>query len=182
GKLFFVVQDLATLGAAQVTLSMDTASKTLFELFTEEQAFTWKEDPLTASYQGQRSYDDRLASSLPADFERRATADAAFLERLHAIDRAQLTGEDQVSYDLFDFILTYRVKFAAYKEWRAPLYSDSGFHTEVMQMHEAADTQSVTGYERYIARLNDVKRYFVENIANMRQGLKDGYTLPADIL
>jgi uncharacterized protein (DUF885 family) len=51
-----------------------------------------------------------------------------------------------------------------------------------MQMHEAADTQSVIGYERYIARLNDVKRYFAENIANMRQGLEEGYTLPAEIL
>jgi uncharacterized protein (DUF885 family) len=157
-------------------------SKALFQLFTEEQAFAWKEDPLTASYEGQRAYDDRLESALPADFERRAGAYATFLDRLHAIDRARLSGEDQISYDLFDFILTYRVKFAAYNEWRAPLYSDSGFHTAVMQMDEAADTQSVIGYERYISRLNDVKRYFAENIANMRQGLKDGYTLPAAIL
>jgi uncharacterized protein (DUF885 family) len=62
------------------------------------------------------------------------------------------------------------------------MYSDEGFHTSVLQMHEAADTQSVSGYERYISRLGDVKRYFAENIANMRQGLKDGYTLPAGIL
>jgi uncharacterized protein (DUF885 family) len=161
---------------------VDIAGKTLFQLFTDEQVFSWNEDPLTASYEGQRRYEDRLASCLPADFERRADAYAKFLTRLHAIDHAQLSREDQVSYDLFDFILTYRVKFAAYKEWRAPLYSDSGFHTEVMQMHEAADTQSVPGCERYVARLNDVKRYFAENIANMRQGLKEGYTLPADIL
>jgi len=165
-----------------VTSDVDIAGKTLFQLFTDEQVFSWNEDPLTASYEGQRRYEDRLASCLPADFERRADAYAKFLTRLHAIDHAQLSREDQVSYDLFDFILTYRVKFAAYKEWRAPLYSDSGFHTEVMQMHEAADTQSVPGCERYVARLNDVKRYFAENIANMRQGLKEGYTLPADIL
>jgi uncharacterized protein (DUF885 family) len=161
---------------------MDTTTKTLFQLFSDEQAFTWKEDPLRASYEGQRAYDDRLESDLPADFERRAGAYATFLERLHAIDRAQLSSEDQISYELFDFILTSRVKFAAYKEWRAPLDSDSGFHSDVMEMHEAADTRSVTGYERYIGRLNDVKRYFAENIANMRQGLKDGYTLPAAIL
>lgn len=165
-----------------MTSDVDIAGKTLFQLFTDEQVFSWNEDPLTASYEGQRRYEDRLASCLPADFERRADAYAKFLTRLHAIDHAQLSREDQVSYDLFDFILTYRVKFAAYKEWRAPLYSDSGFHTEVMQMHEAADTQSVPGCERYVARLNDVKRYFAENIANMRQGLKEGYTLPADIL
>src|SRR5215470_9939685 len=160
----------------------DATSKALHQLFTDEQAFTWKEHPLSASYDGQRAYDDRLESDLPADFKRRAEANAAFLERLHAIDRAQLGGEDRISYDLFDFILKYRVKLASYKEWRAPLNSDSGFHTDVMQMYEAADTQSATGYEHYIARLKDVRRYFAENIANMRQGLKDGYTLPAEIL
>jgi uncharacterized protein (DUF885 family) len=158
------------------------ASKALHQLFADEQAFTWNEHPLTASYEGQRARDDRLGSDLPADFERRAAANAKFLERLHAIDSGSLSGEDRVSHDLFDFILTYRVKFAAYMEWRAPWSSDSGFHTDVMQMHEAADTRSLSGYEHYITRLRDVKRYFAENIANIRQGLKDGYTLPAEIL
>ena len=144
-------------GASDAT-AQDTAgdrdgSEALHQLFTDEQAFTWKEDPLTASYDGVRTYEDRLSSDRPADFERRAAANAEFLKRLHAIDRAQLSGEDQISYDLFEFILTYRVKFAAYREWRAPLNSDSGFHTSVMQMHEAADTRSVAGYERYVARL-----------------------------
>jgi len=159
-----------------------SASETLSDLFTEEQAFTWQEDPLTASYEGQRTHDDRLGSDRPDDFARRAAAYATFLERLRAIDRGRLNAEERISCELFDFILTYRVKFAAYREWRAPLNSDSGFHTSVMQMHEAADTQSVAGYERYVSRLSDVKRYFADNVANMRQGLNDGYTLPADIL
>ena len=173
---------LVSAAAPPAATGGDSASNALHQLLTDEQAFTWKEDPLTASYEGQRTYDDRLESDLPVDFERRTTANARFLERLHAIDRAQLSSEDQISYDLFDFILTYRIRFSAYNEWRVPLDSDSGFHTAVMQMHEVADTQSVTGYEHYIARLKDVKRYFAENIANMRQGVKDGYTLPAEIL
>src|SRR5262245_11746696 len=102
---------------------MNTASKTLVQLFNDEQAFSWKEDPLTASYQGQRAYDDRLESVQPLDLERRAEGYATFLERLRAIDRVELSGEDRISYDLFDFILTYRIKFAAYKEWRTPLNS-----------------------------------------------------------
>jgi uncharacterized protein (DUF885 family) len=154
----------------------------LHRLFDDEQEFTWREDPLTASYDGVRRYDDRLSSDTPADFERRAAANAEFLKRLHAIDRAQLGREDRISYDLFEFILTSRIGFARYREWRTPLNSDSGFHTSVMQMHEAADTRSVQGYERYVARLNDVKRSFAENMANMRQGLEDAHTLPASIL
>jgi hypothetical protein len=42
----------------------------LHELFAEEQAFTWQEGPLNASYEDQRAQDDRLDSALPADFER----------------------------------------------------------------------------------------------------------------
>src|ERR1043166_5772630 len=93
------------------------SSRALHQLFSDEQAFTWKEHLLTASYEGQRAYDDRLESALPTDFERRADADAKFLERLHAIDSESLSGKDRISHELFDFILTYRVKFAAYKEW-----------------------------------------------------------------
>ncbi len=37
-------------------------------------------------------------------------------------------------------------------------------------------------YENYIARLEDVPRYFGENIANVRTGIADGFTLPAEIL
>jgi uncharacterized protein (DUF885 family) len=166
---------------AGVTAAPDTSGE-LHRLFTDEQAFTWKEDPLSASYDGQRMYDDRLESDTPADFQRRRGANEEFLQRLHAIDRTQLSAEDRISYDLFDFILSTRVGFARYAEWRTPLNSDSGFHTAVMQMHEAADRQSVAGYEHYVARLKDVRRYFAENIANMRQGLEDGYTLPAEIL
>ena len=39
-----------------------------------------------------------------------------------------------------------------------------------------------TDYEHFIARLTDVPRYFAENIANMREGMRDGFTLPAAIL
>jgi uncharacterized protein (DUF885 family) len=172
---------LATPGLVLATETKE-ANAALRQLVDDEQAFTWREDPLTASYDGVRDYDDRLPSDRPADFERRAAANAEFLERLHAIDPRRLSAEDRLSYELFEFILTSRVTFAAYRDWRAPLNSDSGFHTAIMQLHEAADTSSVMGYERYIARLRDVPRYFAESIANMRQGVKDGYTLPAEIL
>ncbi|MFZ2028779.1 MAG: DUF885 domain-containing protein, partial [Vitreimonas sp.] len=36
-------------------------------------------------------------------------------------------------------------------------------------------------YENYIARMNEYPRYFREQIANLRQGVHDGFTLPAEI-
>jgi uncharacterized protein (DUF885 family) len=118
----------------------------------------------------------------PAAQEQRVAADQGVLQRLRAIDRGTLTAQDQVSYDLFDFMVSQRLALAQHREWRAPLNSDSGFHADVLFMGEVANPRSTAAYERYIARLEDLPRYFDENIANMRQGMRDGFTLPAVIL
>ena len=49
-------------------------------------------------------------------------------------------------------------------------------------MDELTHPQTVADYERFIARLHDVPRFFDEHIANMRIGMRDGFTLPAVIL
>jgi uncharacterized protein (DUF885 family) len=93
-----------------------------------------------------------------------------------------LSAGQQVSYDLFDFMVSQRVTLGRYKEWRLPMSSDSGFYSEVLYMDELADPRTVAEYENFIARLSDVPRYFDENIANMRDGAREGFTLPAAIL
>jgi uncharacterized protein (DUF885 family) len=170
------------LALATTSVLADGPGDTLQRLFDDERAFLWRADPLAATYDGIHDYDDRLPSVTPAEQERRRLADEGFLQRLRGIDRAALSPQEQVSYDLFEFMLTQRVSLARHREWRAPLNSDSGFHADVLQMHEAASPRTVQDYERYIARLDDLPRYFDENIENMRQGVRDGFTLPAEIL
>jgi len=157
-------------------------SKALAKLFADEREFVWREDPMTASSDGVHKYDDRLPSVTPAAQTRRLKGDAQFLKRLRAIKRAKLTHQERVSYDLFEFMASQRLTLGKYKEWRAPLNSDSGFHADILFLGEMADPQTVKDYEAYVARLNDVPRYFAENIANMRTGMRDGFTLPRAIL
>jgi uncharacterized protein (DUF885 family) len=176
-----IVACLTLSGIAATALAEDM-SAALQLLFDDERAFLWRADPLAATYDGIHEYDDRLPSVTPTYQEQRLLADEGFLQRLHGIDRATLAPREQVSYDLFDFMVTQRISLARHREWRAPLNSDSGFHADVLQMHEAANPRTVQDYERYIARLNDLPRYFDENIANMREGVRDGFTLPAEIL
>jgi uncharacterized protein (DUF885 family) len=176
-----VASCIATICLAPAAIAGDAGS-TLAQLFDDERAFTWREDPLAATYDGVHDYDDRLPSVTPAAQQRRVEADREFLRRLHAIDRSALVPQEQVSYDLFDFMVAQRLALANHREWRVPLNSDSGFHADVLLLHELANPRSTADYERYIARLEDLPRYFDENIANMRQGLRDGFTLPAEIL
>lgn len=162
---------------------LSQSPKTLLaKLFDDERAFLWREDPLTASADGVHTFDDRLPSVTPAAQQRRLHADKQFLRRLHAIARGKLNAQDRVSYDLFEFMLSQRVKLARYKEWRTPLNSDSGFYVDVLLMAELANPRSVADYEHFIARLNDVPRFFAENMANMRDGMRVGFTLAAAIL
>ena len=85
--------------------------------------------------------------------ERRLHADRQFLLRLHAIERDELDARDRISYDLFEFMVSQRVTLARYQEWRTPLNSDSGFHSDVLYMDELTTPQTVADYERFIARL-----------------------------
>jgi uncharacterized protein (DUF885 family) len=159
-----------------------SASEALTQLFNDERAFVWREDPLSATSDGVHDYDNRLPSATPADFARRTRENQTFLTRLNAIDRAGLSHQEQVSYDLFSFMVTQRVTLARYNEWRLPLNSDSGFHSEILLLGDLQSPRTVRDYENYIARLNDVPRYFDENIANMRQGMREGFTMPREIV
>ena len=162
--------------------SAQSAGETLARLLEDERAFVWREDPLSATSDGVRDYDNRLPSATPADFARRTRENESFLSRLRGIDRSSLGPQEQVSYDLFAFMVGQRVTLARYDEWRLPLNSDSGFYSEILLLHSLHAPRSVRDYENYIARLNDVLRYFRENISNMRQGMRDGFTLPREIV
>jgi uncharacterized protein (DUF885 family) len=170
------------LGTIAGPASGDPAASALQKLFADERAFVWREDPLSATYDGVHDFDDRLPAVTAADQARRLESDRAFLQRLAAIDRLQLSNFDQVSYDLFDFMISQRIVLAGYREWRAPLNSDSGFYADILQLHDTHAPRSVHDYETYVARLKDVPRYFRENITNMRQGIADGFVLPAEIV
>ena len=159
-----------------------SASQALELLFADERAFTLRENPLAATRQGVRDYDDRLGSVTPADHARRAEANRAFLARLEAIDRSALADDERINYDLFAVMVEERARMARYNEWRLPINSDSGFYSSILQLHDVHAPRTVRDYETYIARLNDVPRYFRENIANMRQGMREGWTLPRQIM
>jgi len=174
--------------AAAVAMSVatpvvaQTASADLTRLFADERAFVYREDPLSATSAGIHNYDDRLPSVTPETNARQARENQTFLNRLNAIDRAQLSHQEQVSYDLFAFMVGQRVRFTRYNDWRLPLNSDSGFYSEILLLDDLQSPRTVRDYENYIARLNDVPRYFREQTANMRQGVREGFTLPREIV
>jgi uncharacterized protein (DUF885 family) len=159
-----------------------TPNQALSQLFADERAQAWRDEPLTATAEGVHDYDDRLAVVTPESQVRRTEQDRAFLQRLHAIDRSALSAQEQISYELFESMVGDRVLLSRYNEWRLPLTSDGGFYSEILLLPSLYMPRNTRDYENYIARLNDVPRYFRENIANLRQGMRDGFTMPSEIM
>jgi uncharacterized protein (DUF885 family) len=167
---------------APLAAAQETPSAALARLFDDERALVWRLDPLAATLDDVHDYDDRLPTVTPQSYQQREAADRAFLARLQAIDRGGLSPQEQVSYQLFAFMVGERAKLAPYRDWRLPLNSDSGFYADILLLADMQNPRTTRDYENYIARLNDIPRYFRENIANMRRGMRDGFTLPAEII
>ena len=160
----------------------ETAAAELHQLFADEWDRRLQRDPLFASSRGVTEYNDRLPEVTAAAQRSALDEDLQFLERLETIDRAALSPDDQTNYDLFEFVVGHRANLARYRAYRMPFTSDSGFHIRIQRMYEYMPFRTVDDYETYLTRLSAVGPYFEQNIANMRDGLADGYTQPSVIL
>ena len=65
---------------------------------------------------------------------------------------------------------------------RIPFTGDWGFQAEPIFAALGESIDSVEEGEAWIDRLNDVPRYFAENVENMRRGIRTGWTAHADPL
>jgi uncharacterized protein (DUF885 family) len=154
----------------------------LDQLFADEWANRLQENPLFATFAGEPGYDHLMPSATPAAHARRAEQDAGYLDRLHGIESGGLSASDQLNYDLFDFVLSHRVKSSVYRAYRIPFVSDSGFFSNVTFAFQRARLRTPKDYENYIARLEAMPRWFAEHTQNMRRGLEDDFTMPSAIL
>lgn len=154
----------------------------LHTLFSEEWDQRMARNPFSASQRGLRQYDSAVPDVSPDTQKRYLEEDKAFLARLHAIDRAQLPEDEQLNYDLFEFVLQGRIESANWRPWRLPFLSDSGFHSSAVFSIEAIPFKTAQQYEDYISRLEKMAGYIDQNIANMRIGLAESFTMPRAIL
>jgi uncharacterized protein (DUF885 family) len=174
-----VTTEAATAAPAPKSSPADQALRALID---EEWADEMRDNPLYATQAGVHDYDDRLPSVTPADFARQDERNQHYLRRMATIDRKSLSTANRSNYDLFEFVIHHRVALDPYQEWRIPLTADEGFHIEVMRMAAGIAMTTPHDYENYIARLRAIPAYFEQQEANMRLGLKAGFTLPAAIL
>lgn len=141
-----------------------------------------EENPFSATGSGVFEYNDKVPGVSPEDYRRRAGEAKEFLTRLEALDRVGLDEDGRLNADLLEFILKHDIAQSAFDDWRIPFLADTGFHTNFGYVVSATPFRKESDYEDYIERLRAMPGYIDQNIANMRQGLADGFTQPKEIL
>ncbi|WP_282297053.1 DUF885 family protein [Stenotrophomonas sp. PS02289] len=103
------------------------------------------------------------------------------LAQLAKVDVKALSPANQVNYAIYRdqvFNLAAEVRLRGYE---MPFNSDSSFWSSLSFMARR-EMKTAKDYRNYIARLNDVPRYFDQQTDNMRAGLKRGFSVPRAVL
>ncbi len=165
-------------------------SDALLKLFAASDAAELKRSPLQALYRGETRYAGRLgdlyADSYDAAGRHLALKDLAGLAR---IDRAALTPDEQVAYDVFKWQreLDRRGNTGAVLKTGNALAINhfSGIHNgfaELSSGQSAAPFKTLADYKAGLSRLNAMPAIFDRVIKRLKQGVRDGVTQPKLIM
>ena len=154
----------------------DAQLKALYEGYTD---WTQKEFGFFPDAKGENQPAGYLPRVDPAAQQARAMHLTALLAQLDAIPAGQLSAAERVNAGVLRTILDAAISDARFREWEMPVNSDSNFWT---YLDEANPLDDADAYRRYIARMRDIPRYFDQQVANLRAGLRRGFTPPAATL
>ena len=162
-------EGLSTDALARAGAGVDDDTTAAFRSFlAESYAEDMARDPLTASYRGIDSGNDRWNSVAEAfQAETRALAEARLL-RLRSFDGAALDERDRLSRELFERSIERFLAQDAFRHHDPVITHHYGPHTAVpsalINIHQVA---SVADAEDYLARLRAVGAYFDEVIEQL---------------
>ncbi|MBT8106988.1 MAG: DUF885 domain-containing protein [Gammaproteobacteria bacterium] len=158
------------------------SSAALQVLFDEHFERTLEMNPIRATFIGDYRFNDRLANRGNAEYRAAAEAlDREFLERLLEIDREALEYQDQLSYDIFR---TSREQSLEGYQFPFHLQPENQFYSAMsffVQLGSGASThpfRTVKDYEDFLKRADQFAINVDTNIANMREGIRQGIVQP----
>jgi uncharacterized protein (DUF885 family) len=156
------------------------AAQALKQLFDEEWERGLRENPVGASYQGDKRYNDRWGDASLAAIQASEAADRDALARIKAIDRNALSPADQLNYDTFLWLQEKSVEQQKFRTWLQPLSHQGGVQSVdgVAQILPFASTKD---YQDWLKRMDAVPVLVDQNIVLMREGMKAG-SMPPKVL
>jgi uncharacterized protein (DUF885 family) len=150
------------------------ADKAFTEIYSAE--WRWREADLGRDEGAPGKPSDHLPHVDPATQAKRLAEWTAVLKQLDGVDPKALSPENQINFAVYRAQIETLAANQRFRTWEAPFNSDSNFWSGPEGGRRPMRT--VEDCRRYIQRLNDLPRYYQEQIANMKAGAARGFTVP----
>jgi uncharacterized protein (DUF885 family) len=161
----------------QTSTPASGAGGSLHALFDREWEWELTEDPLWASYLGDRRWNDRWPDISSQAIDARQAHRQAVLKDLAAIPREQLSPADRVNYDLFRHQYQMTVEGLQYRQHLIRTSTLDGVQNAEFVI-DSLRFQTVKDFDDWLGRLDSFPAYMDQNIALMREGMKANVVLP----
>ena len=131
-----------------------------------------RESPETATYLGDKRYNDRWSDVSLEAIAASHAADRAALQRLRQIPRADLSAADQLNYDLFRHQLEDSIEEYSFRQFLIPINQRGGIQTadEILDLMRFESTHD---YADWLKRLESLPALIAQVEALMRQGIEE---------
>lgn len=150
-----------------------------------ESEWQWRQQQLAVWDEDNDAQAGAAQTRLPDVSPKAQAARLAYLEQLLAqldqIDVQALSPAEQLNYAVYRPQIEHRIAALRFREYEMPFNSDSAFWSDLDFMARA-ELRDADAYRAYAARLRDIPRYFEQQIANMRAGLRRGFSVPRAVL
>ncbi|HEX7375176.1 MAG TPA: DUF885 domain-containing protein, partial [Steroidobacteraceae bacterium] len=141
-----------------------------------------KLNPILATSIGDPRYNDRYVVSIAPDVraaDERLERD--FLARIGTVDRAALSESDRITYDVFKSGREREIEGFRFRDDLIPLnqfYSVPNSFAQLGSGNGLQPFKTVKDYDDFLKRIDGFVAWTNQAIVNMREGVKQGYTLP----
>lgn len=168
--------------AAPASTATASAQQQLEQIYAQYWQAALERNPLRATFIGDPRYNDRLPNTLSPAYRDASKAFAAlWLERVKAIDPANLDPRARVSYDVFVNNLEGEIEGYAFRDDLMPLNQFRNMASTFAMLGAGTGAQpfrSVSDYDNWLARASQIPALFDQAIANMREGVAQGLLQP----
>ena len=157
---------------------MPKTPASLTKLFTEHWDAYMRFDPVFATMCGDHRFDNELGGADEAHYTGWLNQLKKFRARLDKIDSSKLGPADRLNYGYFALMLDSEMAALSFHAYRLPISKAGGFHTFLPDLGQLMAFERIGDYENYLARLEQIRKYFDESIELMHLGLQTGFIPP----
>ena len=138
--------------------------------------------PISATYNGHNEFNDQFTPEISKENRaKKAAFYKKYQQRLNFIDKAQLTGQSLLSFEILERDLALKLEGMQFPDYLLPINQMAGAHNTFAGFGSGQSAQpfnTVEDYTAFISRSEGFVKWLASVERSMAQGIKLGITLP----